>query len=235
MSLINSILSVFKPKEIYFKEKYHEVGDVYTFIFEVDSQQSWKAGQHGIFTIVHKKINRPTRAFSIASIPSEGYIKITTRIGKEPSEFKQALLLLEPGMKVTMRGPVGAFYTPNNKPKLFIAGGIGITPYRAIFHDMLLNDEEAFNDSQLLYMDTKGEFIYNKELNKLVELNLLSIIYTKDRVIRNEKIKALIDKHQEDALFYIVGSKSMVKEVEKYLIKNGITKKNIKRDVFLGF
>lgn len=56
MNLVRDILPIFKKHQISFKEKYQEVGDIYTFIFEAEKPIKWEAGQHGVFTIKHTKI-----------------------------------------------------------------------------------------------------------------------------------------------------------------------------------
>ena len=235
MGLLMDILSIFKKHEISLKEKYSEVGDIYTFIFETKEQINWKAGQHGIFTINHTKVNKPTRAFSIASIPSEGHIKISMKISENPSEFKQALLNLKPGMKMSMRGPIGSFYTNNQKPLLFIAGGIGITPYRALIKNYLLNSAEISNGVQLLYMDNKEEFIYKEELEEARKVSSIKTNYLIKRETLNKEIEKFADKHNNEAEYFIVGSKSMIKSIEALLKNKGIKKKNIKKDTFVGY
>lgn len=235
MIILKDILPIFKKREIYLKEKYKEVGNIYTFIFETKEQINWKAGQHGIFTINHVKVNKPTRAFSIASIPSEVHIKISLKITKNPSEFKQVLLNLQPGMKMSMRGPIGSFYTKNPKPLLFIAGGIGITPYRALIKDLLLNSVEVANDVQLLYMDSREEFIYTEELEEASKLSTIKTNYLVKRENLNEEIEKFIAKHNNEADYLVVGSKSMVNAIEALLKSKGIKKKNIKKDAFIGY
>ncbi|TCT12203.1 ferredoxin-NADP reductase [Natranaerovirga pectinivora] len=235
MNLLKDILPIFKKYQITFKEKYREVGDIYTFIFESEEQINWKAGQHGICTINHVKINKPTRAFSIASIPSEGHIKISMRISENPSEYKQALLNLQPGMKISMRGPIGSFYTENQKPLLFIAGGIGITPYRALIKNLLLKSVQMSNDVQLLYMDSREEFIYREELEEAGRLSAINTKYLNKREALNEEIEKFIAKHNNEGEYFIVGTKSMVNPIKALLKSKGIKKKNIKKDTFFGY
>lgn len=132
MSFFQDTLSIFKKKELLFLESYKESEDVHSFLFEKGKDLTWKAGQHGLFTITHKKIKNSTKPFSLASAPIENVVKITVGISDAPSDFKKAMLELKQGMKVSMSGPVGAFYLKENSPPLLIAGGIGITPFMGI-------------------------------------------------------------------------------------------------------
>jgi ferredoxin-NADP reductase len=232
--ILKDILPIFNKHEVSFKEKYKEVGDIYTFIFETEKQITWKAGQHGIFTINHVKINKPTRAFSIASIPSEGHIKISLKISEDPSEFKQALLNLDSGIKVTMRGPIGSLYTKNNKPRLFIAGGIGITPYRALIKNLLLNSAEI-TDDKLFYLDGREAFIYTEELEEASRISSIKTKYLVKREKLNNEIEEFVAKHNNEAEYFIVGAKTMVHNIETLLKSKGIKKMNIIKDIFVGY
>ncbi len=74
-----------------------------------------------------------SRTFSIASSPLEkDYLMITTRIIQ--SAFKKTLANLTPGVEVKFFGPNGRFVFDENetKPHIFLAGGIGITPFRSM-------------------------------------------------------------------------------------------------------
>ena len=132
MSFFQDTLSIFKKRDLLFLESYKESEGVYTFLFKKEKDLTWKAGQHGLFSITHKKIKNSTKPFTVASAPTENVVRLTMRIGENPSDFKKAMLELKQGMKVKMSGPVGSFYLKDNKPSLLIAGGIGITPFRSI-------------------------------------------------------------------------------------------------------
>ena len=110
MSFFQDMLSIFKKRELLFLESYKESEDVYTFLFEKEKDLTWTAGQHGLFSITHRKIKNPTKPFTLASAPTENKVKITMKINDNPSEFKKAMLELKQGMKVSMSGPVGSFY-----------------------------------------------------------------------------------------------------------------------------
>src|SRR5262249_51688835 len=76
-----------------------------------------------------------TRTFSIASAPDDAEIAIATRM--RGSAFKRVLGSVPLGTKVGAEGPFGSFTLHNNvsKPGVFLAGGIGITPFRSMIRD----------------------------------------------------------------------------------------------------
>lgn len=94
MGFFQDFLKIFKKKEITLIESFKESEEVYTFLFEKDKDVNWIAGQHGLFSIIHKKFKNNLKPFTVASVPSENVIRLTMRIGKNPSEFKKAMLEL---------------------------------------------------------------------------------------------------------------------------------------------
>ncbi|KAB3524436.1 FAD-dependent oxidoreductase [Alkaliphilus serpentinus] len=233
MFSLKDILPIFKKYELELIKKYKEAGDIFTFIFESPEGIDWKAGQHGIFTIKHVKIQKSTRAFSIASSPQEGHIKISMRISENPSQFKGALMDSEPGMKISMRGPIGSFYIKNSKPTLLIAGGIGITPFRGILKDLALVDQEKPRNIQLIYLDSSKDYVYKDELDSLIQDLNLVVKYLSDRETMNKEIRSYISYYGNEGNYFVVGPEKMTDAVTKLLKEENI--KNIIKDTFIGY
>jgi ferredoxin-NADP reductase len=71
------------------------------------------------------------RTFSLSSSPSEvGALSVTCKITDTP--FKQALAALRPGEAAALFGPLGRFLLDPTRPAVFLAGGIGISPFRGM-------------------------------------------------------------------------------------------------------
>ncbi|MEN1761990.1 FAD-dependent oxidoreductase [Anoxynatronum sibiricum] len=235
MIKLSDFLPMFTKHQLFLKEKYKESGDIYTFVFETRNEIFWKAGQHGIFTIKHKRIRKPTRAFSIASAPSEGHIKISMHITSHPSEFKKVLFDFEPGMSLIMRGPIGSLYIHNQIPHLFIAGGIGITPYRPMIIELASQMEPLSYVNHLIHMDSKQDFLYRKEVEDIIQNSSLTIAYPTERENMLHEIQTFVSTHGNNADYYLVGPKSMVTAIETALKKGGVKRIHIKKDVFIGY
>ena len=233
--LRDNLIPIFKKSELVFKESHRLAENVYTFVFEKANDLTWNAGQYGLFSITHKKIKNATKPFSLSSAPAEKDINITTVIRGEPSEFKQALLELKPGMKVRMSGPLGPFYVKDKSPTLLIAGGIGITPFRSILKQLEAEGAGAGKPFQLLYMDSRHSYLFRDELDSIAEKSSLQVAYLDSR----EKLYAGIDKfaaqHKDNGKFFVAGPKSMAEEVSAYLKGKNIAKRNISKDVFFGY
>jgi predicted ferric reductase len=235
MGFFQDAISVFKKRELLFLESYKESEGVYTFLFEKEKDLTWKAGQHGLLTITHKKIKTPTKPFTLASAPSENVVKITTRISNEPSEFKKAMLELTKGMKVSMSWPIGSFNLKDNTPSILIAGGIGITPFRSIVKQIESEGNGIDKPIHLLYMDSKKSFIYKDELDKIANNTSISVTYLDSRDDLHQEIDKLTTLYKNNGNYFVAGPKSMVHSISSHLQNNNISKRNIKKDAFFGY
>lgn len=225
----------FKKRELSFIESYKESDGLYSFVFEKEKDLTWKAGQYGLFTITHKNIKNGTKPFSVASAPTESVIKITTRVGDNPSDYKKALLELKQGMKVGFRGPVGPFYLKDNRPSLLIAGGIGITPFRSILKQLEAEGKADENHIHLLYMDSNKSYLYKDELDALANHPSLSVSYLKSREDLQQEIDKFITSYKDNGHYFIAGPKSLADSISADLQKNNISKRNIHKDAFFGY
>jgi len=234
MSIIQDALSIFKKRELLFLESMKESEGVYSFLFEKEKDLTWKTGQHGLFTITHKKIKKPIRPFSIASAPTENVVRITMRINDQPSDFKKAMLELKRGMQVKMSGPVGGFYLKDNSPSLLIAGGIGITPFRSILKQLEATENGRDYKIHLLYLDSNQSFIFKDELDKIANNTSISVTYLDSKDKLHNEIDKFSNIYKGSGNYYIAGPKSMVNAISPNLLSNNISKRNIKKDAFLG-
>ncbi|MFB5661229.1 FAD-dependent oxidoreductase [Alteribacillus sp. HJP-4] len=235
MSFFQDTLAIFKKSELLFLERFQEAEEVYTFQFEKEKDLTWKAGQHGLFNIKHKKIKNAVRPFSVASAPSENVIKVTTRISEEPSDFKKAMLELKQGMKVSMSGPVGSFYLKDANPSLLIAGGIGITPFRSMVKQLEAEENGFENPINLLYMESDKIYLYKDELDGIADNTSINVNYPDSRNELHQEIDKFISLYKNNGKYFVAGPKSMVNSISTHLKNNNISKRNIKKDAFFGY
>ena len=109
-----------------------------TFLFKPEGLAGAVAGQYLIVKLdVPADLRRGSRSFTMANAPTEERVMITTRI-RDSSPFKQAFASLRPGDRIAAKGPFGKFTLhAEDAPALFLAGGIGVTPFRSIVKDAL--------------------------------------------------------------------------------------------------
>lgn len=102
----------------------------------------YTAGQYLELQVPHaKQDSRGTRrVFSIASSPDEKTLRLTTRVPThQASSFKRAFVQLTPGTQLRATYVGGDFVLARDAqvPIVWVAGGIGITPFRAMVATLL--------------------------------------------------------------------------------------------------
>ena len=107
------------------------------FQFEKPSGWTFKAGQYLDMTLLdplETDSEGNVRSFSIASGPHEETLVVATRM--RDTAFKRVLRTMPLGTAVKIDGPSGDLTLQNNftRAAVFLAGGIGITPFRSIVH-----------------------------------------------------------------------------------------------------
>ncbi|HSR89520.1 MAG TPA: RnfABCDGE type electron transport complex subunit D [Candidatus Udaeobacter sp.] len=232
------------------KEKVLIAPDVYDFLFKQDKKMVFKPGQYMEWTLGHEDQDSRgmRRYFTIASSPAEEYLRMGVKFYPNASSFKKSILHLEPGDKIIASQLAGDFVLPSNKDKklVFIAGGIGITPFRSMVKDLL--DRKEKRDIILIYSNYRPvDIVYRDVLDQAErELGIKTIYTVTDLAscpddwpcergfIDEQKIMRLIPDYKERT-FYLSGSHSMVVAFDENLRKIGIKKMQIKKDFFPGF
>lgn len=200
-----------------------ETDNVWSFFFEPAEPLAWVAGQSVRIEIPRKTWGYDERRFTIASAPSEGRIRITTRLSG--SEFKQALAALQPGETVDGHNIEGSFIWEPSPPKLLLAAGIGITPFRA-----MLKAHAPEEDVKLLYQSKDQPPVFGDELSAWLD-DALTI--TPDR-LSFDSIAAFCPDWQQ-RLVYISGPEQMVQTLSRQLQGAGLPAGQLKTDLFTGF
>lgn len=183
------------------------------------------------------------KAYTISSIPGDKFLSITV---KKVGKFSTALHELKIGSIVIMDGPMGYFFPEEKSEEIvFLAAGIGITPFfsviRAYIKNNLLNDKKIY----LFYSNRAKESItFFDELNKFSENNKnIKIFYyltrqeIKDKYIREfQRIDAKSIKSKLSCLdnknYFICGPISFVSDIRKILLNEGISELNICTESF---
>jgi len=187
------------------------------------------------------------RTFSLSSSPSEsGYISVTCKISDTP--LKQALSRLEPGDKAEVYGPLGLFLYDRSRPSVFLAGGIGITPFRGMIR--YAADIGDSQERRLLYSArVPEELIFRAELDALSKPpSPFRVEYTVTRPSDSRtpwhgRVGRISEAWIREAArslgrpkFYVAGLPEMVQEAVTILSGPlGIPEEDIDFEVFRGF
>lgn len=219
-------------------EKKQEADSVYSFLFKQEIPFFWKSGQFLHYNLKHPNPdNRGTeRYFTVSSASFENIIMLTTRFTESGgSSFKKALIALNHGDTIDATGPDGNFIIEDTeKEMVFIAGGIGITPFRSILLD--LDHRNIFPLITLLYANKTPNIIFKKDLERISGRNRnLKINYLVDpQRIDEERIKQSV-QNLKQPVFYISGPEPMVKGIGTMLQQQGVPGNHIKKDFFSGY
>ncbi len=212
--------------------------DTSSFVFQPLEEVIWLAGQYIKMTIDHDSPDSRgiSRIFSISSAPFEKNIVITTRFDFENgSTFKKALRDLKEKAVIVSDKPKGRFIIDGNeKSLLFIAGGIGITPFRSIILD--LDSKQRDLNMELIYSNRNQQILFNEDLYQVFkkrERFKLFYIFSPQRI--NEDMVSRKSSFFEEATVFISGPAKMVKDISERCKKLGKDKNEIKTDLFIGY
>jgi len=213
-------------------------GDVRTFVFASDTPRTWVAGQFLRIILPHddEDDRGHKRWFTISAAPSDGHMAISTRIVSEhPSSFKQALASLPLGTTVEAEEPEGDFILEDkNRNYIFVAGGIGITPFHSIIREAAFQKEMP--KITLLYAYGTADVAFKQELEDIKEKfpNLrIEYILSPARIDKDLLQKTIASIG--NPFVYVSGPEPMVEAFEKTLAEIGLAKDSIKTDFFPGY
>lgn len=219
-------------------EKRVETSDVTTFVFQPAEPVTWKAGQFAHYVLHHEPTDDrgSDRWFTISSAPFENVITITTRHTDDTgSSFKKKLFSLKEGKRIEVSDISGNFISENpTKEYVFIAGGIGITPFHSILKQ--LDHENKQISVTLLYSNRDQNIVFKNELEEMAKRNPnlhIHYIFSPEHIDEN-KIRELVPDLQKP-IFYVSGPEPMVESLGNLLKEMGVTEENLKQDWFPGY
>jgi ferredoxin-NADP reductase len=208
--------------------------DTLTFYFLKPADFRYVAGQFIEMHVKHDTVDErgDKRWFTLSSSPTEDHLAITTKITPTCSSFKHSLLLLTIGQTVSISESMGDFVLPKDEsiPLVFIAGGIGITPYRSMIK--WLTDKNMPRPIQLLYSTRdRGHAAFANELEQ--SFVACSYIIRSSQLSGESLLNRIQDAHKKH--LYIAGPEPMTEAITKQLINLGINKYQLVTDYFPGY
>jgi ferredoxin-NADP reductase len=220
--------------------------DTYDFIFSSPRKFAFQAGQYLEWTLGldHPDNRGNRRYFTVASAPTEDAVRLGVKFYPTSSAFKRALGAMEPGDTIHAAQVAGSFTLPADpEAKLaFLAGGIGVTPFRSMLQYLL--DKHEKRPIIVLYGNETPQDIAYRDVLDAAERELgIPTIYSVARGAERGQYPGLIDARLvreaipdfRDRTFYISGPQAMVKALRQVLKKMGVKSSRIKVDFFPGF
>ena len=197
----------------------------------------------------------PVRTFSLVSAPFEHELEFATRM--RDTAFKRFLKQAEPGTELTWDGPYGSFLLHKNaeRPAVFLAGGIGITPFMSMIktaeHNKLGHEIYLFHSNH-----TPEDAPFQRELWEHTKKNpkfrfiptmtdLKTPIIPKDEEGGGEwdgergfVDQNMIERYVSDLytpIYYMAGPAAFVTAMRKMLVEAKVDEDNIRFEEFPGY
>jgi len=220
-----------------------EANNIKTFFFRPETKLEYTAGQFIELRINHKNPDKRgiNRWFTLSSSPTDELISITTKISEPGSSFKKALQSLKSGAQVECSEAMGDFVLPKliQTPLVFVAGGIGITPFHSILS--WLAEAREIRPIELIYsVKTEDEIIFLETFKKASQHVSLVVEEPTDtwggeRGKLSAELILGLSSPDKDSLIYVSGPEPMVEHIEKDLLKSGVNINQLVLDFFPNY
>ncbi len=232
------------------RQKYRITKDSAEFVYAPERALSYLPGQYMEFTLPHTKMDSrgARRYFTLSSSPTEANLSIGVRFYDESSSYKIALADSERGDMIAASRLEGDFTMPSDKSKklLFVAGGIGITPFRSMIKYLI--DTREKRDVVLVYAARSADQIAYKEVFEQAEARFgLRVHYVLSNGGNNSGLKGAVKGRLSgrglkrlvpdinSRKIYISGPPNLIEDLKQSLVDNGVSRANIKVDFFSGY
>ena len=188
-----------------------------------------------------------SRVFSIASAPGDPHLMVATRM--RDTAFKRCLRSLPLGTEVSIDGPYGTFTLHEDaaRPAVFLAGGIGITPFFSIAQHAA--QARLSHPVYLFYSNRMPEAAaFLEPLQKLAQQNpnfhfvpSMSEMEKSKHPWNGEKgfiDHTMITRHLgslQGPMYYMAGPPAMVTAMRQILTNAGVNDENIRTEQFSGY
>ena len=198
----------------------------------VDKMLDFKPGQFAFIEIEGKGWNEP-HPFTISSAPEEDRLRITMKVlGDWTRKVREEL---QPGGKVQVRGPYGRFDTAKaGKKQIWLAGGIGLTPFLSKIRDMKTGDDRQIH---LVYAAREEQdAIFLDELKDraaaLGNVTLVPLFSDEGNFARVDMMKQKLPDPLNTYDYFMCGPTPMVSGIMADLKKEGVGRGKIHTEAF---
>jgi predicted ferric reductase len=194
----------------------------------------YKAGQFCFVGFDDNSLGQETHPYSFVSAPHQDVIKMGI---KNLGDYTKKLPGLKTGALAKIEGPFGIFNYENAcfKKQIWIAGGIGITPFVSMAEDLL--HRGADYDVDLFYaVNEKEDAVYLDRLQDIAkELDGAFKVHTnyfeKDGFLTADKVKEVVKSFDKKNIF-VCGPPKMMEMIKKGCAELGVDPATIRSEEF---
>jgi len=220
------------------------------FYFEKPSRFDFKPGQSADLTLSNPPETDSagnTRTFSIVSPPFENQLMFATRM--RGTAFKGSLKKVPLGTQVKIDPPMGSFTLHKNSAKaaVFLAGGIGITPFLSIVRQA--DHERLSHKLHLFYSNRRPEDAPFLDVLQMLEKTNpnFRLVCTMTEMSKSKKEwkgetrrinQEILSRHLanlQGPIYYIAGPPAMVAGLRKVLVAANVDEDDIRTEDFAGY
>ena len=187
-----------------------------------DTAEVLKPGQYVFIKPYNKNIKKQSHPFSIVSAVNDKELELGIKV---LGDFTESLGEIELGDAVDIEGPYGEFSDciDEFKTQVWIAGGIGITPFISMAKCIKGQKVDLFYSVRSIDMA-----YYLEELQEIQKNNSNFRLHLIDVSKRDElKIDEIKEYTTKDSGIWICGPTPMMKQFKNDLLATGISKNNI--------
>jgi ferredoxin-NADP reductase len=220
------------------------------FRFEKPVGFTFKAGQYINLTLVdppETDAEGNVRTFSIASAPDEDLLLVATRM--RDSAFKRIAGRMPIGTEVRLEGPYGnlTLHPDASRPAVFLAGGIGITPFRSLLvhaaraqlpHRLVLfyanrrPEDAAFLDELQTLQRDNARYAF---IGTMTAMEQSHRSWQGETGLFTPAMLAKVLGGDARPVYYVAGPPAMVSGVQVMLNSAGVTNDDIRTEKFAGY
>jgi predicted ferric reductase len=192
-----------------------------------------RAGQFLFVRFPNEPTLNESHPFTISSAPHEDVLRLTI---KGSGDFTRSLITdLKPGMDAIVEGPYGMFnYKTGGGKQIWIAGGIGLTPFLSFIRDMdgNLNHDVNFyytvrhRDEALFYNEILAAAQQNQRLKLNIRYSATGGSLTADEIVRS------LGGNVAGYHLYLCGPLPMIQAFEKKFLALGMPANHIHFEEF---
>lgn len=242
-----AISTTFKSR---LKEKEYLAEGTMGFHFAKPDGFQFKPGQYVDVTLIdpaETDAEGNTRSLSIASAPEDGHLLVATRM--RDTAFKRVLRMAPPDIEVSLEGPMGSFTLHNNSAKhaVFLAGGIGITPFSSIVrhaakaglphHLYLFYSNRRPEDAP--FMSILNELVKANPnfhfVPSMTEMSKSGQTWNGEVGLINSDMLSRYLPSLQGPIYYVAGPPAMVAAMRQMLNAAGVDEDDIRTEEFAGY
>jgi ferredoxin-NADP reductase len=232
------------------KEKKYVAEGTMAFYLQKPEGFRFEAGQYVDVTLIgpsETDAEGNIRSLSIASAPADEHLLVTTRM--RDTAFKRVLRTIAFDTEIQLDGPLGGFTLHKNPSKaaVFLAGGIGITPFFSIirhaereklphklylFYSNRRPEDTAFMKDLL---DSEKENPNFRFIPSMTEMNKSTQSWSGEAGFIDGEMLAKYLPTLQGPIYYVAGPPAMVTAMRKTLTAAGVDEDDVRVEEFAGY